>query len=91
MRQPALLICCVEGIDAPELHQTCTAYGQQWACGRTLAEWLQEHLNGRQVECVGHTRDRYGRSTRGLDEVQNVPGFDKGMIDDLKSGAQIGS
>src|SRR5512134_1081004 len=51
----------LEGIDAPELHQTCTAYGQQWACGRTSAEWLQEHLNGRQVECVGHARDRYGR------------------------------
>ena len=50
-----------EGIDAPELHQTCTAYGQPWACGRTSAEWLREHLNGRQVECVGHARDRYGR------------------------------
>jgi hypothetical protein len=35
----------LEGIDAPELHQTCTAYGQQWACGRTSAEWLQEHQN----------------------------------------------
>jgi endonuclease YncB( thermonuclease family) len=29
----------LQGIDAPELHQTCTAYGQQWACGRTAAEW----------------------------------------------------
>ena len=51
----------LEGIDAPELHQDCTAYGQPWACGRTSAEWLREHLNGRQVECVGHARDRYGR------------------------------
>jgi endonuclease YncB( thermonuclease family) len=51
----------LEGIDAPELRQTCTAYGQQWTCGRTSAEWLQEHLNGRNVECVGHARDRYGR------------------------------
>jgi endonuclease YncB( thermonuclease family) len=51
----------LEGIDAPELHQSCTAFGQQWACGRTSAEWLKEHLNGRQVECVGHARDRYGR------------------------------
>jgi endonuclease YncB( thermonuclease family) len=23
----------LEGIDAPELHQDCTAYGQQWAVG----------------------------------------------------------
>ena len=22
---------------------------------------MQEHLNGRNVECVGHARDRYGR------------------------------
>ena len=49
------------GIDAPELQQTCTAYGQSWACGRTSAEWLQEHLHGRKVECVGHARDRYQR------------------------------
>ena len=51
----------LEGIDAPELRQTCTAYGQPWACGRTSAEWLKEHLNGRQVECVGHAGDRYRR------------------------------
>ena len=50
-----------EGIDAPELHQTCTAYGREWACGRTSTEWLKEHLNGRRVECIGHARDRYGR------------------------------
>jgi DNA uptake protein ComE-like DNA-binding protein len=32
------------------------------------------------------------RPFKSWDEVQNVPGFDKGMIDDLKSGgAQIGS
>jgi endonuclease YncB( thermonuclease family) len=49
------------GIDAPELQQTCTAYGQSWACGRTSAEWLRERLNGLQVECVGHARDRYQR------------------------------
>src|SRR5512134_2877434 len=46
----------LQGIDAPELQQTCTAYGQPWACGRTSAEWLRERLNGRQVECVGAER-----------------------------------
>lgn len=51
----------LQGIDAPELHQDCTAYGQEWACGRTSAEWLKEYLRGRPVECVGHARDRYGR------------------------------
>jgi endonuclease YncB( thermonuclease family) len=51
----------LQGIDAPELHQTCTAYGQEWPCGRTAAEWLKNRLHGRQVECVGHARDRHGR------------------------------
>ena len=27
----------------------------------TSAEWLKERLHGRQVECIGHARDRYGR------------------------------
>jgi DNA uptake protein ComE-like DNA-binding protein len=32
------------------------------------------------------------RPFKSWEEVQNVPGFDSGMIDDLKSGgAQIGS
>jgi endonuclease YncB( thermonuclease family) len=51
----------LEGIDSPEKDQTCTAYGQQWPCGRTAAEWLKEYLRGRQVDCVGHARDRYDR------------------------------
>jgi hypothetical protein len=51
----------LQGIDAPELHQTCTAYGQEWACGRTSAEWLSDYLRERQADCVGHARDRYDR------------------------------
>jgi endonuclease YncB( thermonuclease family) len=51
----------LQGIDAPETDQTCTAYGQQWSCGRSAADWLKEYLRGRKVECVGHARDRYGR------------------------------
>src|SRR5512132_4096687 len=56
-------ICCsrLPPATPPELHQTCTAYGQKWACGRIAAEWLKEHLHGRQVDCVGHARDRYDR------------------------------
>jgi endonuclease YncB( thermonuclease family) len=51
----------LQGVDAPETEQTCTAYGQQWACGRMAGQWLTEHLRGHQVKCVGHARDRYGR------------------------------
>jgi endonuclease YncB( thermonuclease family) len=28
----------LQGIDAPELHQMCTAYGQDWLCGRTAGD-----------------------------------------------------
>jgi endonuclease YncB( thermonuclease family) len=52
---------CPHGIDAPELNQTCTAYGQEWPCRQTSAEWLRDHLRGRQVECIGNARDRYQR------------------------------
>jgi endonuclease YncB( thermonuclease family) len=51
----------LQGVDAPETDQTCSAYGREWPCGRTAAEWLRDHLHGRQVDCVGHARDRYGR------------------------------
>ena len=51
----------LQGIDAPEMHQPCTAYGQAWACGRASAEWLGTQVLDRRVECVGHSRDRYGR------------------------------
>jgi endonuclease YncB( thermonuclease family) len=51
----------LQGIDAPEMHQTCTAYGQEWPCGQTAADWLRDRLRGQHVDCVGHARDRYGR------------------------------
>jgi endonuclease YncB( thermonuclease family) len=51
----------LQGIDAPETDQTCNAYGREWPCGRTAAEWLRDNLRGRQVECIGHARDRYQR------------------------------
>src|SRR5512132_941539 len=41
----------LQGIDAPELHQTCTAYGQEWPCGRTASDWLKAFLAGRTIEC----------------------------------------
>jgi hypothetical protein len=51
----------LQGVDAPETDQTCNAYGREWPCGRTAAEWLKEHLHGRQIECVG----LYPNSSRG--------------------------
>jgi hypothetical protein len=43
----------LQGIDAPETDQTCTAYGQQWSCGRSAADWLKEYLRGRQIDTAG--------------------------------------
>ena len=51
----------LEGIDAPESKQTCTAYGQDWPCGQMATAWLREAVAGRDVTCTGHARDRYGR------------------------------
>jgi endonuclease YncB( thermonuclease family) len=51
----------LHGIDAPETHQTCSAYGQAWACGQMATDWLKSHVARREVACVGHARDRYGR------------------------------
>jgi endonuclease YncB( thermonuclease family) len=51
----------LQGIDAPELHQTCTAYGQERPCGQTAAERLRGRLRGQQVDCIGYARDRYER------------------------------
>jgi hypothetical protein len=50
-----------KAFDAPETDQTCSAYGQEWPCGRTAAEWLKDYLRRQQVDCVGHAHDRYGR------------------------------
>lgn len=51
----------LEGIDAPERGQMCTANGVPWACGDTATAWLRELLAGREVACVPKGNDRYGR------------------------------
>lgn len=63
----------LEGIDAPELAQTCNArwYGS-WACGHEAADRLLRVVADRDVACVSHGNDAYGRmlgvcTTAGLD------------------------
>jgi endonuclease YncB( thermonuclease family) len=52
----------LEGIDAPELHQTCTdRAGQVWPCGRTAADELRSHIAGRELTCRPYGVDRYQR------------------------------
>lgn len=51
----------LSGIDAPELRQTCTGAGGEWACGPWASERLADWIGHRTVRCAGQGRDRYGR------------------------------
>jgi len=52
----------LEGIDAPEIEQTCTdSRGQPWPCGRTAAHALTTHLDTRELICLPTGLDRYRR------------------------------
>lgn len=51
----------LEGIDAPELAQTCTRGGRDYACGREAQAALARLAAGGTVSCEGSGRDRYGR------------------------------
>jgi endonuclease YncB( thermonuclease family) len=52
----------LEGIDAPELHQSCTDRGgQSWPCGRIATDELRAHLAGRELVCRPSGQDRYRR------------------------------
>lgn len=40
------------GIDAPDVRQTCSNHrGQAYRCGQSAITWLQNWINGREVEC----------------------------------------
>ena len=51
----------LEGIDAPELHQSCERDGMTWACGRVAREALQGMVLASGTLCEGSQRDRYDR------------------------------
>ncbi|MDK4736312.1 thermonuclease family protein [Rhizobium sp. CNPSo 3490] len=51
----------LEGIDAPELNQSCERAGKAWACGRVAREVLQEMVLASETLCQGDRRDRYDR------------------------------
>jgi endonuclease YncB( thermonuclease family) len=52
----------LHGIDAPEVKQPCTAYGQIWPCGKVAKQWLAARLEGREVTCRPKGHDRYDRT-----------------------------
>ena len=53
----------LEGIDAPELHQSCEdAGGHPYACGLEAKAALHEIIAGRTLSCSSRGRDKYGRT-----------------------------
>ena len=53
----------LDGIDAPELRQTCRlADGSPWPCGQMAAAALTLRLRGAAVRCRLSGADRYGRA-----------------------------
>ncbi len=53
---------CLQGIDAPELDQTCIdAAGQIWPCGKAAAHEVRRHVGTRDVRCEPSGFDRYNR------------------------------
>jgi endonuclease YncB( thermonuclease family) len=52
----------LEGIDAPELDQTCLdPDGRSWPCGRAAAHELRTHIRGRELTCKPIAADKYRR------------------------------
>ena len=53
----------LEGIDAPEYHQTCRgADGADWQCGKAARAALEKRLLEPGLVCKAQTRDKYGRA-----------------------------
>jgi endonuclease YncB( thermonuclease family) len=52
----------LEGLDAPELDQTCLSdTGAVWACGHAARDGLADLLAAGPVHCLPGRRDHYGR------------------------------
>jgi endonuclease YncB( thermonuclease family) len=51
----------LQGIDAPEMAQTCEASGRPVPCGKLAAAHLDELIGSRPLDCAIEGKDRYGR------------------------------
>ena len=49
------------GVDAPEWKQDCVRNGKLWKAGRDAASWLKRQIEGKEISCAPHDKDRYGR------------------------------
>lgn len=51
----------IEGIDAPEIGQSCRRGESSWDCGADARRRLATLVEGERTHCRLHGRDRYGR------------------------------
>ena len=51
----------LNGIDTPEVEQTCRTSGLIWHCGVEATKAMRHLIKGKIVTCVGNTKDQYGR------------------------------
>ena len=52
----------LEGIDAPELSQSCLYQGKTWFCGRAATRALAKNIEAaKTIKCEGDEKDNYGR------------------------------
>lgn len=72
----------LSGIDAPELRQTCLKNDAEWTCGVAARDTLKGMVQGKDIDCVTHGRDRYHRllgvchqGAINLNEVMVATGF----------------
>jgi endonuclease YncB( thermonuclease family) len=52
----------IEGIDAPEMRQTCQRGGEEWRCGLDAARRLRTIIDAGTVACTTRGTDRFGRT-----------------------------
>ena len=52
----------LQGVDAPEIDQTCATNGVSWPCGAEAKAALGRRISGHVVECDAVESDRYGRA-----------------------------
>ena len=51
----------LNGIDTPEVEQTCRTNGLIWHCGVEATKMMRHLTKGKIVTCIGNTKDQYGR------------------------------
>lgn len=51
----------LNGIDTPEIEQTCRTNRLIWHCGVEATKVMRHLTKGKTVTCIGNTKDQYGR------------------------------